>query len=180
MRLTKICTKCGERVPRDNFGKHAGRADGLNDRCKPCHRAESLNAMNAKKQRDRQQGKNLEAEKLRVSSPTLNKHWRIPSLTHLAGYRPDLPNNMAVLIKDIEQPPVQVLAEHFRPYQHLIKWAATAALSPAAYRGIQQTGLLSIRWQPVPAHWQLALADRPPESRIQRDSKPGIPSRFKH
>lgn len=153
MRLTKTCTKCGEKSTRDNFNKNASRADGLNDRCKPCHRATSLNAMNEKKQRDRQAGINLEADKTRALSPMLNQHWQIPDLFYLAGHRPNLPNNMAVLTKDAEQQQTFVLADNFRPYVHLIKWAAIAALYPAADCGKYQTNLPSPRWQLAPAHW---------------------------
>jgi 5-methylcytosine-specific restriction endonuclease McrA len=35
----KTCTKCNETKPTTEFGKHAGRPDGLNSRCKTCHKA---------------------------------------------------------------------------------------------------------------------------------------------
>jgi len=35
----KRCTRCGQAKPRTEFGRHAWRADGLQDRCKACRAA---------------------------------------------------------------------------------------------------------------------------------------------
>ena len=38
VQMTKPCSKCKQLLPKESFGKHAYRKDGLNHKCKDCNR----------------------------------------------------------------------------------------------------------------------------------------------
>lgn len=50
MNSTKICTRCGEVKPIDQFCKHPQQRDGRQSRCKPCQNAASRIANQRKRE----------------------------------------------------------------------------------------------------------------------------------